>query len=99
MRPVLTPSRAELEAAIRDTGRDVVSAYVESPTFGGNSWLAHISLLSGVEVRDADTNVLLMTQKRDTLVTAFARHGIPHGRADARIVAELAGRRLLRIRR
>ena len=41
--------------------RDVVSAYVESPTFGGSSWLAHISLLSGVEVRDHDTNALLMT--------------------------------------
>jgi hypothetical protein len=31
--------------------------------------------LSGVEVRDPDTNALLMTQKRDTLVAAFARHG------------------------
>lgn len=71
----LTRSRSELEAAIRATGRDVVSAYVESPTFGGASWLAHLSLLSGVEVRDPDTNALLMTRKRDTLVTAFARRG------------------------
>ena len=72
---LLTPSRAELEAAIRATGRDVVSTYVESPTFGGNSWLAHLSLLSGVEVRDPNTNAALMTQKRDTLVTAFSRQG------------------------
>ncbi len=72
---LLTPSRAELETAIRDTGRDVVSTYVESPTFGGNSWLAHLSLLSGVEVRDPNTNAALMTQKRDTLVTAFSRQG------------------------
>ena len=71
----LAPSRADLEAAIHETHRDVVSAFVESPTFGGNSWLAHITLLSGVEVRDRDTNALLMTQKRDTLVSAFARHG------------------------
>lgn len=71
----LTPIRAELEAAIRATGRDVVSTYVESPTFGGNSWLAHLSLLSGVEARDPDTYAGLMTQKRDTLVTAFSRHG------------------------
>ena len=70
----LAASRARFDAAIRETKRDVVSAYVESPTFGGSSWLAHISLLAGVEVRDPATNALLMTQKRDTLVTAFARH-------------------------
>lgn len=71
----LASSRADLSAAIRATGRDVVSAYVESPTFGGASWLAHISLLSGIEVRDAGTNAVLMAQKRDTLVTAFSRRG------------------------
>jgi hypothetical protein len=71
----LAPERAKLDAAIRDTNRDVVSAYVESPTFGGGSWLAHISLLSGIEVKDAATNARLMTAKRGTLVTAFARHG------------------------
>ena len=71
----LASSRAGLEAAIRDTGREVVSASVESSTFGGESWLAHISLLTGTEVRDQDTNVRLMAQPRDTLVTAFARQG------------------------
>ena len=71
----LTPSRAALADAVHDTGRDVVSAFVESPTFGGNSWLAHISLLSGIEVKDPDTDALLMTQKRDTLAKAFARNG------------------------
>lgn len=71
----LAASRVEFEAAIAATNRQVVSAYVESPTFGGNSWLAHISLLSGVEVRDRDTNALLMTKQRDTLATAFARQG------------------------
>src|SRR5438094_442835 len=39
------------------------------------SWLAHISLLSGIEVRDPDTNALLMTQRRDTMAKAFARRG------------------------
>jgi hypothetical protein len=71
----LASSRARLEADIHATGRDVVSAFVESPTFGGSSWLAHISLLSGLEVRDEDTSVRLMAQKRDTLVTIFGRHG------------------------
>lgn len=71
----LTAERTALDAAIHGTGRDVVSAYVESPTFGGSSWLAHITLLSGVEVRDHETNALLMREKRHTLVTSFAEHG------------------------
>lgn len=71
----LAASRADLEAAARETGREVVSAFAESPTFGGNSWLAHISLLSGIEVRDADTNARLMAQRRETLVAAFSRQG------------------------
>jgi hypothetical protein len=71
----LAPVRAQFDADIHATGRDVVSAYVESPTFGGNSWLAHISFLTGIEVRDEDANVLLMAQKRETLATAFAQHG------------------------
>ena len=71
----LVASRAQLAADIRETGRDVVSARVESTTFGGESWLAHISLLSGTEVRDDRSNVRLMAQERDTLVTVFQRRG------------------------
>ena len=71
----LAQDRARLEDAIEDTGRDVVSAYVESPTFGGESWLAHVSMLSGTEVRDGATNARLMAQQRDTMVTPFTRQG------------------------
>jgi len=71
----LAASRAAFESAIRETRRDVVSAFVESPTFGGNSWLAHITLMSGVEVRDPDVNAMLMAQKRDTIVTNFKHQG------------------------
>jgi hypothetical protein len=71
----LAASRAHLEADIRETGRSVVSASVESTTFGGESWLAHVSLLSGTEVRDQRTNMRLMAQQRDTLVKVFGRHG------------------------
>ena len=71
----LAASRERLETDIRETGRSVVSASVESTTFGGESWLAHVSLLSGTEVRDQRTNVRLMAQQRDTLVKAFGRHG------------------------
>jgi len=71
----LAPRRADLAAAVADTGRSVVTALVESTTFGGESWLAHISLLSGTEVRDPDLNRRLMAERRDTLVTTFARAG------------------------
>jgi hypothetical protein len=68
-------ARDVLDEAIRASGNQVVSAFVESPTFGGSSWYAHLTLLSGIECRDPDTNALLMTAHRDTLPTAFARHG------------------------
>jgi hypothetical protein len=71
----LAASRSAFARDVHDSGREVVSAFVESPTFGGSSWLAHISLLSGVEVKNEDVNTLLMTQQRNTLVTTFGRHG------------------------
>jgi hypothetical protein len=83
----LAPARAKLEATARETHRGVVSAFVESPTFGGSSWLAHISLLSGIEVKDPDRNARLMTERRDTLPRAFGRNGF-------RTVALMPGLRL-----
>ena len=71
----LAPDRARLAEDIQAAGKGVVSTLVESPTFGGSSWFAHISFLSGIEVRDPNTNALLMTQQRETVVTEFARHG------------------------
>lgn len=71
----LSARRALLETEIRAGDHDVVSAFVESPTFGGSSWFAHITLLSGIPVRDPDTNALLMTARRDTLPIAMARQG------------------------
>src|SRR5439155_10553153 len=50
----LAASRRAFDSDIINTRRHVVSAYVESPTFGGGSWLAHVSLLSGIEVRDPE---------------------------------------------
>jgi len=73
--PFLTTPRFDLDTAIHETGRRVVSAFVDSPTFGGSSWLAHISLMSGIEVRDPETNARLMTEHRDTIVTTFSRAG------------------------
>jgi hypothetical protein len=71
----LVAPRAELDRAIHATGRSVVSTFVDSPTFGGSSWLAHVSLLSGVEVRDPETNARLLTERRESMVTNFKRRG------------------------
>jgi hypothetical protein len=71
----LAPGRADFTSTIADTGRRVVTAYVQSPTFGGKSWLAHISLLSGIDVLDEDTNAALMAEKRQTLVAEFGSRG------------------------
>ena len=71
----IAPYRARFDADVRESGRQIVSAFVDSPTFGGSSWLAHVTLMTGVEARDEDMNVLLMSQQRDTLVSTFARQG------------------------
>jgi hypothetical protein len=71
---VIAPRTALARAAARG-GRGVVSAYVTSPTFGGASWLAHSSLLSGVRVGDAATYQQLLASERETLVARFAAAG------------------------
>jgi hypothetical protein len=71
----LAATRKTLASAIAASGRAAVSGFVRSPTFGGASWLAHVSLLSGIDVRSGETYNHLMIQRRDTLVQTFARHG------------------------
>ena len=48
---------------------------VDSPTFGGASWLAHVSLMTGIEARDEGANQAVMSRARDTLVSTFGRAG------------------------
>jgi hypothetical protein len=72
---VVAPARDELAHAAAGTDRHVVSAYVSSPTFGGGSWLAHASFLSGHEVRDPGDYMLLLTQERDTWPKLFRAAG------------------------
>ena len=71
----LAPARADLAAALVETGRQAVSARVRSPTFAGSSWLAHASLLAGVEVKEQEDYSRLLSQPRETLVHRFARAG------------------------
>lgn len=71
----VAPARDELAHAAAETGRHIVSAYASSPTFGGGSWLAHASFMSGVEVRDTGDYMLLLTQDRATWPKRFEEAG------------------------
>jgi Sulfatase len=72
---VVSPARKGFADAVQATGRRVLSMFVESPTFGGGSWLAHVSLMSGMEIRDPGDYAVLMTQHRDTLPKVFSAAG------------------------
>jgi hypothetical protein len=71
----VAPARDELAHAAAETERHIVSAYASSPTFGGGSWLAHASFMSGVEVRDTGDYMLLLTQERETWPKLFEGAG------------------------
>jgi hypothetical protein len=71
----LAPRRAELAAAITAGGRQVVSAFVRSPTFGGASDLAHLGLLAAMDLSDPAAHDVLLTTQRPTLTRLFAREG------------------------
>jgi hypothetical protein len=71
----LAGAGAVLARAIEASGRGVVSAYVRSPTFGGASELAHLSLLSGIDLSDPLRHDLLLTTGRRTLVDVFRARG------------------------
>jgi hypothetical protein len=68
---VLDQGTRELDAA----GYHSRSAYLTSSVVGGGSWLAHATLLSGVEVGTQQRYRTLTTSDRLTLPVAFARSG------------------------
>lgn len=74
-RAQLAPARAALAEAAQAAGLGVVSASMRSPTIGGASDLAHLGLLSGLDLSDPRRHDLLLTTERPTLVHWFARQG------------------------
>lgn len=67
--------RAALLQSIQKTQRHVVSAFFSSPTIGGASDLAHMSLLAGVDLSDPRRHDLLLTTARPTLISLFRKAG------------------------
>ncbi|MEZ5583437.1 MAG: hypothetical protein R3F37_12455 [Candidatus Competibacteraceae bacterium] len=72
----LAPSYQQLAKVVEETGRRAVSAFVTSPTFGGSSWLAHSSLLAGIELKNEGRYQLLLASARETLVSLFKRQWV-----------------------
>ncbi|WP_394672947.1 sulfatase-like hydrolase/transferase [Limnobacter sp.] len=68
-------TRAQLEKSILASGRNVVSAFYVSPTIGGASDLAHLSVLSGIDLKDSRKHDVLLTTERPTLLDVFERDG------------------------
>jgi len=71
----LAGERERLAQAIADSGRRAVSATVVAPTFGGSSWLSHLTLLTGREVTDPGAYARTMLGSGTTLVGDFAGAG------------------------
>jgi len=74
-RPATDPARRVLQDALAASGRHVVSGFFRSPTIGGASDLAHLSLLSGVDLSDPRRHDLLLTTQRPTLLHLFKQAG------------------------
>nr|UOZ96503.1 hypothetical protein NCPCFENI_00398 [Cupriavidus sp.] len=68
-------ARGALHQAINASGRSVVTAFYRSPTIGGASDLAHMSVLSGVDLSDPRRHDLLLTTGRPTLIQLFQTKG------------------------
>jgi hypothetical protein len=62
-------------ASLNRAGYFSRSAFLDSPTFGGISWLAHSTLQSGLWVDNQQRYDQLMASSRLTLTTAFGKAG------------------------
>jgi hypothetical protein len=72
---LLLPRLATFERRLTDAGLAAASGYLTSPTVGGQSWLPHGSLESGLWIADQNLYDLLVTSDRLTLTKAFNRAG------------------------
>jgi hypothetical protein len=66
---------AALDGAVTQAGLAARSAWLSSPVVGGQSWLAHATLLSGLEIDSQRRYETLTRSDRATLVGDFARAG------------------------
>jgi len=71
----VAPGLAALAQAVADRDLAVVTGYLRSPVRGGQSWLAHASLLSGLWLDNQLRYDIMLRQQPPTLIDDFRRTG------------------------
>lgn len=74
-RPVLDPRLDAMEQALSTAGLSVVSGRLRSPVQGGQSWLAHATVLSGLWVDSAMAYDVMLSSGYATLIDDFRQTG------------------------
>ena len=75
MAPQITPVLDAGTATLEEAGFGGLSGWMTSPTYGGSSWLAHSTLLSGLWVDNQGRYRQLVTTERLTLTRTFRNAG------------------------
>ena len=73
--PVVRPRLEEMEDRLRTAGLHVASGTLAAPSQGGQSWLGHGSVLSGLWLDNQLRYDMLLASGRETLVDDFERAG------------------------
>jgi phosphatidylglycerophosphate synthase len=73
--PEVDQALAEGDKRLASAGFHSRSGFLISPTFGGDSWLAHSTLNSGLWVHNLRRYAQLLPERRLTLASAFNRAG------------------------
>ncbi len=69
--PLLRGTLKKFNGALADKGFSARSAWLTSPTFGGESYLAHSTTVSGLWVDNQQRYVQLLRSRHDTLISDF----------------------------
>lgn len=73
--PIMRPRLDELAARTAAAGLHLATGALIAPTQGGQSWLSHLSLASGLWVNNQLRYDLLVASGRETLIDDFRRAG------------------------
>jgi len=73
--PLLRGTLKKFDAALTEMGFNARSAWLTSPTFGGESYLAHSTSMSGLWVDNQQRYVQLLRSARGTLISDFNTAG------------------------
>ena len=73
--PTIQPTLVRFEATLAASGYTARSGWVTAPMVGGQSWLAHASVLSGLWIDNQRRYQSLLASDRATLVHDFGRAG------------------------